>query len=128
MKPSLSFISLMIVFGCSDKPKPDNIPFSNPFAGVYINTRTGTDTINFDYFPTSPTIYLRRQPKTAVGFYRFTIKDDKINVQWGFASKTDTTWYAFRMKGDSLMIGNFYDQDRRDEVELFVRTASVEKE
>lgn len=122
---------VIVIAGCRNElPSESNVPVENPFTGVYINTRTGTDTIDFDHFRDSPTFNLhrgddtladRRREKSGTGYYRFSINNEKIKLQWSFASVIDTTAYHFQMKGDSLLIGNFYEKEREGVVETFIK-------
>lgn len=98
--------------------------------GTWVESVGRTDTLVFSYLDDMSVVTLRRGKewvnghmvyKSSGGDYHYTLNGDQISLKW-FASSS-MTWhqYPFHAADDFLLIGNFYDPNRKGTTERFER-------
>lgn len=120
MKQFMTGIILPLILMASACGTTEPLPSDGRLTGVWVHETTGTDTIDFDEFPSmagEATFMLKRGtevrngltlPKSGSGPYAYKIKDGSIQVHWWLSSAMAET-YAFKLSADgrSFRIGAF---------------------
>lgn len=98
--------------------------------GKWVESVGRTDTLHFSYFDDMPVVTLYRGKewvdgqfvyKSSGGSYHYTLKDDQISLKWFASSSLAWHQYSFHATDNFLLIGNFYDINRRGATERFER-------
>lgn len=100
---------ILTLLGCTE----DN---SNPIdksrlKGNWVGVEDDTDTLSFEpVFEDKEIINLKRAVLLRSGHYEYELlPNDKISIHWMLAATMTFHEYHFKVRGDQLTIGNFYD-------------------
>ncbi len=100
---------ILTLLGCTE----DN---SNPIdksrlKGNWVGVEDDTDTLSFEpVFEDKEIINLKRAVLLRSGPYEYELlPNDKISIHWMLAATMTFHEYHFKVRGDQLTIGNFYD-------------------
>ncbi|MEB2777568.1 hypothetical protein SYJ56_19790 [Algoriphagus sp. D3-2-R+10] len=109
MKYGLIAIFVLAVLSCTN----DNLDMVNSpdLRGEWIALNTKTDTLSFETLNGQKFMVLKRAERTFTGLYEYKLLPiDQISIKWTLASTYNTyNDYYFKLLGDKLKIGNFYD-------------------
>lgn len=109
--------TLLITFSSCSKNNDINI-VSNNLEGKWIEFEARMDTLYFQPFDNKNSMKLNRGkeiingyllPKYGSGYYRYYIDAEKIYLNSAFSSDSNYKDYFFKISGDTLFIGNFYN-------------------
>ncbi len=115
MKPyTIILVLIWSLMACSK----NKIDIQN-LVGVWIEDSQKKDSIEFTTLLNNSCFILNRervlyngllQPKSKSGPYTYKINNNnKIQLQWFLSSSINNSQYHFKVKGNRLEIGNFYD-------------------
>lgn len=121
MKQFMTGMILPLILMASACGTTEPLPSDGRLTGVWVHETTGTDTIDFDEFPSmagEATFMLKRGtevrngltlPKSGSGPYAYEIKGESIQVHWMLSSAFAPDPYAFKLSADgrSFRIGAF---------------------
>ncbi len=95
----------MIGLGCAGET-PEMI-----LRGNWVEVKKTTDTLSFiTLFNDQEFAVLKRAELYRSGPYHYEVlPDNKISMHWSLASTITPDEYYFKIKGNELTIGNFYD-------------------
>lgn len=110
MKPAIIAVLIWIVMSCTD----DQSGMINVKAlrGDWVEMKNTTDTLSFAtlFFDDRELMYLKRAELYRTGPYAYELlPNDKISIHWLLAGTMTFHEYHFKVTGDKLSIGNFYD-------------------
>lgn len=114
MRSVLMLCLIPALVGCSN----DAIKADAELDGNWVETLSRTDTITFEKLDSSDSFNLNRgvevldgmsKPKYRSGTYLYTLGDGNISLKWLLSSNSAYEEYYFRLKGNRLRVGNFYD-------------------
>ena len=117
MKYIISFVLYLIFTSCSD----DELNISpSDLQGEWIEVESLTDTLLFESRNNSNIFHLKRAQsvKFRTGPYEYRLTEDKISLYWMLSSNYKFDDYHFKVIGNRLEIGNFYDSNV-DEILIF---------
>ena len=94
---------------CADD-KPDTFDRTR-LSGKWVGVENQTDTLSFEtLFDDKEFIVLKRDVLYRSGPYEYKLlPDEKISMHWMLAATFAFHEYHFKVAGDKLTIGNFYD-------------------
>lgn len=99
----------LAVLGCTD----DTSDFTSikELRGNWVGVENQTDTLSFEpLFEDKEFVILKRDVLYHTGPYEYKLlPDDKISMHWVLAATLTFHEYHFKVTGDKLTIGNFYD-------------------
>ena len=96
--------------------------------GKWVETDTKTDTLSFELSGASEWMVLSRGkemrngfllPKSGSGPYNFKIKLGEISLLWSASSDANFHDFYFGQTADTIVIGNFYDQNLVKKIFMF---------
>lgn len=100
-----------------------------PVTGVWIESQNRTDTLDFDRLAPTSFMFGRgteiingfKKDKFGIGFYQYSVQNNKISLQWCFSSIISKEEYYFEQLTDTIVIENFYDKHLKGNREIFVK-------
>ncbi|WKZ58826.1 MAG: hypothetical protein QY309_13215 [Cyclobacteriaceae bacterium] len=109
MKYGILALFALTVLSCTDD-KTEIIDIKD-LRGSWVEIKNTTDTMSFEtLFNDTEFIILKRAELYRTGPYEYSIlPDNKISIRWSLASTMTFNEYYFKVTGDKLNIGNFYD-------------------
>jgi hypothetical protein len=108
MKNGIIIIFVVAILSCNDQL---DIVNSDDLRGEWVEVKTKTDTLSFEILNGQEFMVLKRAVRPFTGPYEYKLlPNDKISINWTLASTVNVfTDYYFRLSGDKLSIGNFYE-------------------
>jgi hypothetical protein len=109
MKHGIIALFLLTVLSCTDDKS--EIVDIKQLRGNWVEVKKPTDTISFvTLFDDRELVYLKRAELYRTGPYEYELlPNNRISIHWQLASTLTFEEYHFRVTGDKLTIGNFYD-------------------
>jgi hypothetical protein len=113
--PALILITSVLAFAsCSDDDAPNVTP--GQLRGDWVRVDDNTDTLSFStIFDDRELMFLKRTEPYRTGPYEYKLlPDDKISIHWMLAATLTFHDYHFKVSGNTLQIGNFYEAPAGD--------------
>jgi hypothetical protein len=109
MKYGIIAVFILTVLSCTDD-KVDMVN-SKDLRGEWTEINTKTDTLSFEILNGKEYMMLNRAVLTQTGPYEYKLlPNDEISIHWTLAGTFNSfNDYYFKLSGDKLSIGNFYD-------------------
>ena len=106
---ALFVLIVLTVWSCTDE-KPEIIDVKE-LRGNWVEIKNTTDTLSFaTLFDDKELVYLKRAELYRTGPYEYQLlPNNRISIHWMLASTMTFDEYNFKVTGDELSIGNFYD-------------------
>lgn len=108
MKYGIVIVFALTLLSCTDDPEIIDI---QDLRGSWVNIENTTDTLSFEtLFEGKEFILLKRAELYRTGPYEYKLlPNNNISIHWSLASTMTFEEYYFKVAGDKLNIGNFYD-------------------
>jgi hypothetical protein len=109
MRRIITAFVILTVLGCTDD-ESDPIDIKE-LKGNWVGIENNTDTLSFEtLFDDKQFLILKRDVLYRSGPYEYEIlPDDKISIRWILAATLTFDEYYYKVAGDKLTIGNFFD-------------------
>ncbi len=109
MKHGIITLLVLTVLSCTDDKS--EIVDIKELRGSWVEVENTTDTLSFaTLFDDKELVYLKRAEPYRAGPYEYkTLPNNRIAIHWLLASTMTFDEYHFKITGDQLSIGNFYD-------------------
>jgi hypothetical protein len=109
MKPTLITLFVLTLLSCAD----DNpqLFYTKQLEGNWVEIKTKKDTLTFGIpFDDKELMNLKRDVLYRTGPYEYKLMpNNRISIHWLLAATMTFDEYYFKVDGDKLSIGNFYD-------------------
>jgi hypothetical protein len=109
MKHGIVALFVVIVLSCTDDKS--ELLDVGALRGNWVEVNSTTDTLSFEtLFDDRKLMFLKRDELYRTGPYEYRLLPNyRISIYWTLASSMTFHEYYFKVKGDELNIGNFYD-------------------
>lgn len=116
MKYGFLIIVLLTLLSCSEEET--NMVTSSDLNGKWVDVETLMDTLSFESIGNKEIMNLgmgkeirngHLLPKYGSGPYEYKLAEGKISLYWMLSSNASFNDYYFKIIGNRLNIGNFYD-------------------
>ena len=109
MRHLLLALIVLILLGCADDNS--NTIDKSQLKGNWVGVEDDTDTLFFEtLFEDKEIINLKRYVLLRSGPYEYDLlPNNRISIHWMLAATMTFNEYHFKVRGDQLTIGNFYD-------------------
>ncbi|MBN3584467.1 hypothetical protein JYB64_18895 [Algoriphagus aestuarii] len=108
MKCGIVIVLALALLSCTDDSEIVDV---EELRGSWVNVETTTDTLSFEaLFEGKEFMLLKKAELYRTGPYEYKIlPNTNISIHWSLASTLTFEEYFFKVAGDKLDIGNFYD-------------------
>ena len=108
MKYGIVIVLALALLSCTDDSEIVDV---EELRGSWVNVETTTDTLSFEtLFEGKEFMLLKRAELYRTGPYEYKLlPNNNISIHWSLASTMTFEEYYFKVAGDKLTIGNFYD-------------------
>jgi hypothetical protein len=109
MKHRIIVLFVLTLLSCTDDES--EIIDVKELRGNWVEIKNTTDTLSFaTRFDHTELVFLKRAELYRTGPYEYKLlPNDSISIHWTLASTMTFDEYHFKVTGDELNIGNFYD-------------------